>query len=117
MTALVAAERERTGTREAVRVLHVMGMRAAGIASAGAPPGVQPRRRQRPTAAATSTEWLPIHDWALEDVRELHEREQLELHYAYRLGMTARVLFAVHPRRPRRPRPRRRAASGSRRAL
>ena len=87
MTELVARERQRGRVRDPVRVLHVMGMRAE---ESGA-------RARRPAFSHDSgasngrrhvDEWLPVHDWSLEDVRELHEREQLELHYAYRLGMT-----------------------------
>lgn len=87
MTELVARERQRAGGRDPVRVLHIMGMRAQESRA----------RAHRPAfshdAGASNgrrhvDEWLPVHDWSLEDVRELHEREQLELHYAYRLGMT-----------------------------
>jgi 3'-phosphoadenosine 5'-phosphosulfate sulfotransferase (PAPS reductase)/FAD synthetase len=86
MTKLVARERQR-GVRDPVRVLHVMGIRAEESRSLARRPafshdsGASNGRRH-------VDEWLPVHDWSLEDFRELHEREQLELHYAYRLGMT-----------------------------
>lgn len=86
MTALVAVIRQRPGTADPVRVLNVMGPRAQE--SAG-----RAKRPFRHDAAASNgrrhvDEWLPVHTWSLDDIRRCHEHEQLELHPAYRRGMT-----------------------------
>lgn len=86
LTALVRDLRESGEvTGRPVRILSVLGMRAEESAA----------RAKRPAfsfdAGASNgrrhvDEWLAVHHYTLEDVRRVHETEQLELHPAYRPG-------------------------------
>lgn len=69
------------------RVVHCIGIRAEESTSRAKAPTWKLNKRES-KAGRTIHDWLPIHDWLLDDVLDTVRCDGQELHWAYRAGMT-----------------------------